>query len=325
MKETNYTYTHTGADYLNDGPPRAEFTPDGETAFVPVNGKSGLLVGAALVGVGLVSILAPGAAGISLATLLTGGLGVYGIAQIIAFARLPWDKRSGWTLANGIAMTLLSVVTLWMALTTPLGMGSMIASLASVAAFFGLLAGVGQLFQYTTLRRTKSPGAGWVLASGIVNLLVGLVVMAAPVAGWFALSTLWGTFLAGSGVAVLAESCSGHRGLRAVEYPLPAPRRKPQIKERLSEVRKGVLFCLHLPVAAGHSPHPALKALCRARQRVPGSGQGPCVLKARTAAQGALQSVSEGAGIYAKSPEPCWLGALGYVWFTPRWGPARGR
>lgn len=89
MKETNYTYTHTGADYLNDGPPRAEFTPDGETAFVPVNGKSGLLVGAALVGVGLVSILAPGAAGISLATLLTGGLGVYGIAQIIAFARLP--------------------------------------------------------------------------------------------------------------------------------------------------------------------------------------------------------------------------------------------
>ena len=46
MKETNYTYTHTGADYLNDGPPRAEFTPDEETAFVPVNGKSGLLVGA---------------------------------------------------------------------------------------------------------------------------------------------------------------------------------------------------------------------------------------------------------------------------------------
>lgn len=219
MKETNYDYTRTktGADYLNDGPPRAEFIPDGETAFVPVNGKSGLLVGAALVGVGLVSILAPGAAGISLATLLTGGLGVYGVAQIIAFARLPWDKRSGWTLANGIAMTLLSFFTLWMALTTPLGMVSMIASLASVAAFFGLLTGVGQLFQYTTLRRTKSPGAGWVLASGIVNLLVGLLVMAAPVTGWFALSTLWGAFLAGSGVAVLAESCSGHRGLRAVE------------------------------------------------------------------------------------------------------------
>jgi len=167
--------------------------------------------------VGLFSILAPGAAGISLATLLTGGLGVYGIAQIIAFARLPREQGSGWTLANGVAMTLLSFFTLWMALTTPFGMVSMIASLASVAAFFGLLAGVGQLFQYTTLRRTKSPGAGWVLASGIVNLLVGLLVMAAPVAGWFALSTLWGAFLVGSGVAVLAESCSGHRGLRAVD------------------------------------------------------------------------------------------------------------
>lgn len=219
MKETNYTdfRPHTGADYMNDGPPRAEFAPESEPAFVPVNGKSGLLVGAALVGVGLFSILAPGAAGISLATLLTGGLGVYGIAQIIAFARLPREQGSGWTLANGVAMTLLSFFTLWMALTTPFGMVSMIASLASVAAFFGLLARVGQLFQYTTLRRTKSPGAGWVLASGIVNLLVGLLVMAAPVAGWFALSTLWGAFLVGSGVAVLAESCSGHRGLRAVD------------------------------------------------------------------------------------------------------------
>ena len=55
-------------------------------------------------GVGLFSILAPGAAGISLATLLTGGLGVYGIAQIIAFARLPREQGSGWTLANGVAV-----------------------------------------------------------------------------------------------------------------------------------------------------------------------------------------------------------------------------
>lgn len=65
MKESNYTdfRPHTGADYMNDGPPRAEFAPESEPAFVPVNGKSGLLAGAALVGVGLFSILAPGAAG----------------------------------------------------------------------------------------------------------------------------------------------------------------------------------------------------------------------------------------------------------------------
>lgn len=217
MKETNANgaRTRTGAEYLNDSPPRAKTLFPQEADFVPVNGKSGLLAGAALVAVGLFAILAPGAAGISLAALLTGGLGVYGIAQIVAFARLPGERRSGWTLASGVAMTLLSLASLWMALTSPLGMLSMIASLASVAAFFGLMAGVGQLFQYNSLRRAKTPGAGWVLAGGLVNLLVGIVVMAAPLAGWFALSTLWGAFLAGSGVAVIAESCSGHRGLRA--------------------------------------------------------------------------------------------------------------
>lgn len=30
MKETNYTYTHTGADYLNDGPPGRNLSPTGK-------------------------------------------------------------------------------------------------------------------------------------------------------------------------------------------------------------------------------------------------------------------------------------------------------
>ena len=129
MKETNYTdfRPHTGADYMNDGPPRAEFAPESEPAFVPVNGKSGLLAGAALVGVGLFSILAPGAAG--------GGL---------------------------------------------------------------------------TPRRA---------------------------------------------IPTLIEHTN---------------------RERLSELREGVLFCLHFFVAAGAFPHHALTAPCRARQRVQARRQGPC-------------------------------------------------
>ena len=57
----------------------------------------------------------------------------------------------------------------------------------------------------------------------------------------------------------------------------------------------------------------------------PAHGRGP-VLKARTAAQGALQPASEGIGIPAKKPpNRVGSGALGYVWVIPRWGPAHGR
>ena len=38
MKETNYTdlRPYTGPDNMNDGPPRAEFAPESDTAILPV-------------------------------------------------------------------------------------------------------------------------------------------------------------------------------------------------------------------------------------------------------------------------------------------------
>ncbi len=179
MKESNYTdfRPHTGADYMNDGPPRAEFAPESEPAFVPVNGKSGLLAGAALVGVGLFSILAPGAA--------SGGL---------------------------------------------------------------------------TPRRA---------------------------------------------IPTLIEHTN---------------------RERLSELREGVLFCLHFFVAAGAFLHHALTAPCRARQRVRAHRQGPPGAQSPNSGPGCPAARVRGCRYLRKKPPGCISrGALEYGWVIPRWGPARGR
>lgn len=60
--------------------------------------------------------------------------------------------------------------------------------------------------------RQNTPGAGWVLAGGILNVVAGNLIVLQPLTGWLAVSTLWGIYLAVAGLGLLAESLSGHRG-----------------------------------------------------------------------------------------------------------------
>ena len=62
------------------------------------------------------------------------------------------------------------------------------------------------------MRRTATQGSGWVFASGLLNALLSTTLLLNPFAGWFVISTAWGIYLGVSGVALLVESLSGHRG-----------------------------------------------------------------------------------------------------------------
>lgn len=52
------------------------------------------------------------------------------------------------------------------------------------------------------------------LVSGLLDTALGLMILASPVAGWFALSTLWGVYLGLSGGMLLGRSLLGE-GSRA--------------------------------------------------------------------------------------------------------------
>ena len=125
---------------------------------------TGVIAGALMVGIGLIAALAPGFAGLSLAYLVTAGIGVYGAAQL--------------------------------------------------AAVFSFLLGITQFFSFGELREHQAKGAGWVLAGGVLNALLGIALLTNPIAGWMALSTAWGLYLGVSGAAVIAESLSGRKGRR---------------------------------------------------------------------------------------------------------------
>lgn len=192
-----------------DLPPASSTTGGAETASRPVNRKTGIVASIVLAVLGLLTFFTPISVGMGMAYLLTAGLMVYGISQTVAFFRAPKEARSGWSLVNGIMLLLFSGFTLWSGLSGVYGTLQMIASLSYVAGFLTIAAGISQISTFFALQRAS--GSGWIMASGILNLLLSLVILANPVASWFTLASVWGIYLTVSGIALFAESLSGHR------------------------------------------------------------------------------------------------------------------
>ena len=192
-----------------DLPPASGATGGAETASRPVNRKTGIVASVVLAVLGLLTFFTPISVGVGMAYLLTAGLMVYGISQTVAFFRAPKEARSGWTLVNGIMLLLFSGFTLWSGLSGVYGTLQMIASLSYVAGFLTIAAGISQISTFFALQRAS--GSGWIMASGILNLLLSLVILANPVVSWFTLTSVWGIYLTVSGIALFAESLSGRR------------------------------------------------------------------------------------------------------------------
>ena len=192
-----------------DLPPASGATGGAETASRPVNRKTGIVASIVLAVLGLLTFFTPISVGVGMAYLLTAGLMVYGISQTVAFFRAPKEARSGWSLVNGIMLLLFSGFTLWSGLSGVYGTLQMIASLSYVAGFLTIAAGISQISTFFALQRAS--GSGWIMASGILNLLLSLVILANPVVSWFTRTSVWGIYLTVSGIALFAESLSGRR------------------------------------------------------------------------------------------------------------------
>lgn len=172
----------------------------------------GIAAGIAMIGIGLMAVFTPFGAGITLAYLITAGLGVYGITQLAAYIKTPANSRSAAVLINGILLAAFSALTFWASFQTPFSFIGLIAGLSVTVASFTILQSINQFIAFSQMRRAATQGSGWVFASGLLNALLSITLLLNPFAGWFAISTAWGIYLGVSGVALLVESLSGHRG-----------------------------------------------------------------------------------------------------------------
>ena len=170
---------------------------------------AGIVIAICMVVLGILIFAAPLIMGLGIAYLVTIGFIAYGIFEIVAYVRTPADYRNGWTIANGIIFTLLGIMILAEALGGQYGKINMISTFSFIIGFFALFGGITQISSYGAFKKAGEPGAGWILASGIINLVLGILIICAPIAGWFTMEWIFAIYLIVGGVALFAEACSG--------------------------------------------------------------------------------------------------------------------
>ncbi len=173
------------------------------------NKTAGIIIAICMVILGMLIFAAPLIVGLGIAYLITIGFILYGVFSIVSYARIPSDERNGWTLANGIIFVLVGILILAEALGNKFGQLSMLSMFSFLIGFFALFGGINQIASYGALKKAGEDKAGWVLASGIINLILGIMIICAPIMGWFTLEMIFAIYLIVGGIALFAEACSG--------------------------------------------------------------------------------------------------------------------
>lgn len=136
------------------------------------------------------------------------GFVIYGVFQIITYATTPAPSRTGWTLASGILFVVVGILIMFS------GVPNMIYTFAFLLGFLAMFSGVNRISQSMTLKREGQKGWGWVLTSGILNLVLSIFFIIAPFMLAWVLAYVLGIYLIVGGVALFVEACSGHLGHR---------------------------------------------------------------------------------------------------------------
>lgn len=172
------------------------------------NKIGGIIVSICMIVLGILFLSWPLRTDYVVMVIATIGFIIYGVWQIVVYIRTPHDYKNGWTLANGIIYTILGFLILW---ESP---GDMFLTFAFILGFLALFGGITQCSTYGVIRQAGEPGAGWILASGIINIILSIFLLLTPFVSMWAVTYVLGIYLIVGGIALFAEACSGHMGIR---------------------------------------------------------------------------------------------------------------
>lgn len=202
MNETNNTNS------VNNGEERPTRVTMNDVAKSVTHGNKvgGIIVSLCMIVLGILFFVWPVKANIVIFTIATIGFIIFGVYEVITYFRTPSDLKNGWTLANGIIFVILGFLILFSSTA------SMLVTFTFILGFFAIFNGITQITNSAAIRKTGTAGSGLVLASGIINLLLGIFFLMAPFAALWAIAFVLGIYLIVGGVALFAESASGHHG-----------------------------------------------------------------------------------------------------------------
>lgn len=134
-----------------------------------------LLRGLLLIALGLYMLLQPGLSLLAYALVLGVFLIADGALAVIAGVA-GWGESRGWTIGRGLLMLLVGAVIVWRPLLFGAIAGVTLVIFIALAAIAG---GVGEII--VAVRERKAiQGEGWMMLSGALSILFGIVLICAP-------------------------------------------------------------------------------------------------------------------------------------------------
>lgn len=133
-----------------------------------------LIFGILLIIMGIALFATPVANSVAVAYIICFLMIIYGIVEISHyFSERKLQIASGWTLADGIITVILGVILLF----TP---SAAILTTVWVFAFWLLFTGIMRTAGAFTAKKARIKGWGWILAAGIIGILLGILFMCEP-------------------------------------------------------------------------------------------------------------------------------------------------
>ncbi|MDR3135927.1 MAG: DUF308 domain-containing protein [Coriobacteriales bacterium] len=172
------------------------------TRFFGGHRAFGAIIGIIMIVIGILFIAKPLEAVLALDLLVTLGFLLYGVYQIVSYVRTPALRRSGWQLAFGIIWVLMAM------LVVASGASGLVITFAFVLGFLALLGGCMQVSLYVAIR--GEAGAGLLLVSAIINIILGIILLTLPFFAVAVLALAQGIYLVIAGLALILEALSGY-------------------------------------------------------------------------------------------------------------------
>ena len=160
-----------------------------------------LISGILLLIAGIISLIDPGVAVITVSTLLGIFMLVYGIVDIVIYAKgKNLIAGSSWLLVNGILTLIFAVFILFDQLFAAL-------SLSFIVGMWLLISGIGKASASLELKKSGVAGWGWFMATGIILTAAGFISFISPVSQLIAISALVGVLLLMQGISLIIRAC----------------------------------------------------------------------------------------------------------------------
>lgn len=192
-QEHNQPYTILDAEY--------QVIDETECANRSVQ-SGGVFTALGLAALGIATLFFPVAAGAGFAFVITTGIFLFGLSQIVLFFRESGGQRNGWSLANGILLLVAAGLNLGGVLFGKIGIVQMIAYVSFAMGFLTMSVGLNQLTG-ALAEKKGTPGRRWALLSGGLNLLLSVFMFVNPVISWLAWTTVWGIYLLTASIGLL--------------------------------------------------------------------------------------------------------------------------